>query len=144
MNDSLHRTVIAGFLLALCFRSAPAVAESPSAGLRAPSFSRDVLPILAANCFACHGFDPRARQAGLRLDEPAGAVALLDSGHVASQPGDVAASGLVARIESSDAGVVMPPPTNPERVLGLELKGGSWAGVAGAVTKTSGATPPAV
>ena len=41
-------------------------------------------------------------------------------------------------------GVVMPPPTNPERVLGLELKGGSWAGVAGAVTKTSGATPPAV
>ncbi|MBN2630146.1 MAG: N-acetyltransferase [Rhodobacteraceae bacterium] len=32
-------------------------------------------------------------------------------------------------------GVVMPPPTNPDRVLGLELKAGGWAGVTGAVTK---------
>lgn len=31
------------------------------------------------------------------------------------------------------AGVVMPPPTNPERVLGLDLVPGAWAGVAGAV-----------
>lgn len=32
-------------------------------------------------------------------------------------------------------GVVMPPPTNPDRVLGLELAQGAWAGVAGSVTK---------
>lgn len=32
-------------------------------------------------------------------------------------------------------GVVMPPPTNPDRVLGLELKRGAWAGVRGAVEK---------
>ncbi len=31
-------------------------------------------------------------------------------------------------------GVTMPPPTNPERVLGFELKSGAWAGVQGAVT----------
>lgn len=31
--------------------------------------------------------------------------------------------------------VEMPPPTNPERVLGLELKPGAWAGVTGAVEK---------
>lgn len=32
-------------------------------------------------------------------------------------------------------GVVMPPPTNPDRVLGLELAPGAWAGVQGAVTR---------
>lgn len=32
-------------------------------------------------------------------------------------------------------GVEMPPPTNPERVLGLDLVPGAWAGVAGPVTR---------
>ena len=32
-------------------------------------------------------------------------------------------------------GVEMPPPTNPDRVLGLELRPGAWVGVAGAVTR---------
>ena len=32
-------------------------------------------------------------------------------------------------------GVVMPPPTNPERVLGLELVQGAWVGLAGPVTR---------
>ncbi|WP_151720775.1 GNAT family N-acetyltransferase [Gemmobacter serpentinus] len=31
--------------------------------------------------------------------------------------------------------VVMPPPTNPDRVLGLELVQGAWANISGAVTK---------
>ncbi len=31
--------------------------------------------------------------------------------------------------------VDMPPPTNPDRVLGLELVPGAWAGVTGAVSK---------
>ena len=34
-------------------------------------------------------------------------------------------------------GVEMPPPTNPDRVLGLALKVGAWDGVAGAVTKAT-------
>ncbi len=33
--------------------------------------------------------------------------------------------------------VVMPPPTNPDRVLGLELKRGAWEGVCGPVTKAT-------
>ncbi|WP_415184162.1 GNAT family N-acetyltransferase [Phaeovulum sp.] len=33
--------------------------------------------------------------------------------------------------------VVMPPPTNPDRVLGLELIPGAWDGVRGEVTKTA-------
>ena len=31
--------------------------------------------------------------------------------------------------------VIMPPPTNPERVLGLDLAQGGWAGVFGDVTR---------
>lgn len=31
--------------------------------------------------------------------------------------------------------VVMPPPTNPDRVLGLEIEPGSWAQIAGEVTR---------
>ncbi len=34
--------------------------------------------------------------------------------------------------------VEMPPPTNPDRVLGLALKSGAWDKVTGAVTKASG------
>lgn len=32
-------------------------------------------------------------------------------------------------------GVVMPPPTNPERVLGFELAPAAWAGISGEVTR---------
>lgn len=32
-------------------------------------------------------------------------------------------------------GVEMPPPTNPDRVLGLSLRPGAWDGVSGAVTR---------
>ncbi len=34
--------------------------------------------------------------------------------------------------------VDMPPPTNPDRVLGLELRPGGWAGVSGLVTRWTG------
>lgn len=34
-------------------------------------------------------------------------------------------------------GVTMPPPTNPDRVLGLALKVGAWDGVVGTVTKAT-------
>ncbi len=32
-------------------------------------------------------------------------------------------------------GVIMPPPTNPDRVLGLDLRKGAWLGVTGEVTR---------
>jgi len=35
-------------------------------------------------------------------------------------------------------GVIMPPPTNPARVLGLALQAGAWDGVAGEVTRYAG------
>jgi len=39
------------------------------------------------------------------------------------------------------AGVVMPPPTNPDRVLGRNLVPGAWNGVAGEVSRWDGPFP---
>jgi len=36
------------------------------------------------------------------------------------------------------AGVDMPPPTNPDRVLGRELTSGAWIGITGQVTRLNG------
>jgi mono/diheme cytochrome c family protein len=73
-------------------------------------FTRDVQPILAANCLACHGFDAESREAGLRLDVAEAATVALESGATAIVPGNAAASELIARVESEDDDLVMPPP----------------------------------
>lgn len=70
-------------------------------------FARDVQPVLARRCYACHG--PDTKEAGLRLDDLAGATAELESGARAIVPGDVAASEVLARIASDDADTRMPP-----------------------------------
>jgi hypothetical protein len=72
-------------------------------------FGRDVLPILATNCFACHGPDDKARKAGLRLDLGETALRELRSGNRAIVPGDTSQSELVARIFATDASKRMPP-----------------------------------
>ena len=74
-------------------------------------FNRDVRPILSDHCFACHGPDAgKGRKAGLRLDTPEGAFALLKSDQRAIVPGDIDESALVARIHQTDDEEVMPPP----------------------------------
>jgi hypothetical protein len=73
-------------------------------------FNRDIRPILSDRCFACHGPDDAKREAGLRLDLAADATAELASGARAIVPGDPDSSELLARISSTDADVVMPPP----------------------------------
>jgi hypothetical protein len=67
-------------------------------------FQRDIRPLLAANCFQCHGRDADHRQAGLRLDTQEGAH------EYAIVPGNAEDSEVVARITSSDQNLVMPPP----------------------------------
>jgi hypothetical protein len=85
-------------VLALCL--------APPATL-AVDFSRDIQPLLARRCIACHG--PDTREAGLRLDDRAAATAALESGATAIVPGDATASELLARIMSPDPDVRMPP-----------------------------------
>ncbi|MFV0443272.1 MAG: DUF1553 domain-containing protein [Planctomycetaceae bacterium] len=69
-----------------------------------PQYNRDVRPILAENCFACHGPDSASRKADLRLDKRESAIDA--SVIVEGSPDD---SELIARIDSHDPELVMPP-----------------------------------
>ena len=79
-------------------------------------FNREIRPILAENCFYCHGQDGNKRQGGLRLDQREAAV---DSGAIV--PFDTSESVLLQRIHSSDTDLQMPPP-NSGRVLTDQLR----------------------
>lgn len=85
-----------------------AVASSAFAQDRV-GFNRDVRPILSQNCFACHGPDEKAREAGLRLDTREGATAQGESGRFAIVPGSAAGSELLARVTHADPSERMPP-----------------------------------
>ncbi len=74
-------------------------------------FNRDIRPILAENCFYCHGQDANKRQADLRLDSRDAAI---ESGAII--PKDPAGSELVARIRSEDRDQQMPPPKSNRRL----------------------------
>lgn len=75
-----------------------------------PDFNHDIRPILANQCFKCHGPDEGTRKASLRLDTEEAATSALPNGHVAIVPGDASASELVRRITSADNDTRMPPP----------------------------------
>ncbi len=89
-------------------------------GRRGPAatveFDRDIRPLLADRCFACHGPDESARQADLRLDvrEDATSIAIV--------PGDAAASELVRRIRSDDPDERMPPPESHRSLSPAEIR----------------------
>ena len=84
-------------------------------------FARDVRPILADNCFQCHGPDAKARKADLRLDTKDGLVA--------------AKKHVLERISSNDADEVMPPPKSGKKLTADQIatvkawveQGGTWS-----------------
>ena len=80
------------------------------ASSREPDFGAEIRPILADRCFACHGVDPAKREARLRLDDRASAIA-----RGAVVPGEPAASALVARIRATDDRIM--PPRSSHREL---------------------------
>ncbi len=95
-------------VVALAFL-AGSVAPEALASSAAVAFGRDVQPILADRCFACHGPDAAQRQAGLRLDLRSAATAPAGSGRIPILPGDPDESEVLRRIESSDPVRRMPP-----------------------------------
>ena len=76
----------------------------------AVDFNREVRPILAQHCFACHGMDEHSRKAKLRLDLPESAHGKGKSGEIAIVPGKPDESEIIKRIFSTDDEDIMPPP----------------------------------
>src|SRR5437764_1978067 len=90
-----HGFLVAGLIVALA--ALPAYAQGKL------EYNRDIRPILAENCFACHGPDSASRKARLRLDVREAAIKA-----EAILPGDAAKSALVRRVCSEDKDEVMP------------------------------------
>jgi len=82
-------------------------------------FNRDVRPILSDACFSCHGFDAKARKAGLRLDTPEGAFGVRKGVHPV-KAGDLKASAVWARVTSADPDEVMPPPDSNKKLTAAQ------------------------
>lgn len=82
-------------------------------------FNRDIRPILAANCFQCHGPDPGGRKAKLRFDRQEGFFGAREGGPtvVKNQPEK---SPLYLRIMSKDPEEVMPPPKSHKVLTAAE------------------------
>ena len=90
-------------------------------------FNQDVQPILASNCFSCHGPDPEMRKANLRLDLEESAFKKRPGKPDAIVPGRPEASELIRRIESKDPHYLMPQsaqgeakPMKPEEIAVLK------------------------
>ncbi|MFZ9090652.1 MAG: c-type cytochrome domain-containing protein, partial [Planctomycetaceae bacterium] len=83
-------------------------------------FVREIRPILAEKCFACHGPDEQTRQVGLRFDVRTAATGQLQSGSIAIVPGDPTTSELIRRIDSSDPDQLMPPPEHEKPLTAAE------------------------
>ncbi|MCE9612281.1 MAG: PSD1 and planctomycete cytochrome C domain-containing protein [Chthoniobacter sp.] len=73
-------------------------------------FNRDIRPIFSDTCFHCHGFDAKAREAGMRLDIRAEALKKTDNGVLPIVPGKPEESAIIEHIFSKDKDEVMPPP----------------------------------
>ena len=100
--------VVLGLFLGIAIWWTTRHAVGPHAGRL--SFNQTIQPILSENCYACHGPDPGARKAGLRLDRSEFAFAMHEKFGPAIIRGNPDKSPLVRRIESNDPKERMPPP----------------------------------
>ncbi|MGN6545310.1 MAG: PSD1 and planctomycete cytochrome C domain-containing protein [Aureliella sp.] len=117
-----HLHSLASWMVATCTALAAGLVTEPAALAAEPhpvGFNADVRPILSDKCFACHGFDAKKRQADLRLDTSDGALGDRD-GTRAIVPGDLEASEVWRRINSSDEAEVMPPPDSHKALTAKE------------------------
>lgn len=105
-----RRLLVAGFIVPLAIFAAE----------EKVTYNEHIRPILADNCFACHGADFTKHKARRRLDNAAAATAERN-GIRAIVPGNLDDSELWQRITSTDPDVLMPPeeshkpPLKPEQ-----------------------------
>ncbi len=77
-------------------------------------FNRDIRPLFAENCFACHGPDTAKRKGGLRLDTEDGARATLKAG----KPDE---SELFLRLTHEDGKKRMPPAATGKKLTPAQV-----------------------
>ncbi len=70
-------------------------------------FSRQIRPLLAKQCFSCHG--PDKQESGVALHEFDKATSEADSGAKPIVPGNLDASEILRRVSSDDPAIRMPP-----------------------------------
>src|SRR5215468_7278361 len=108
-----------GVLVMMVALSSPLLAQTklpPDASMKV-DYLKDVRPLMAQNCFSCHG--PDVQQSGLRLDLRQNALRGGDYGPVIT-PGDSASSKLIRRLVDGDGGLQMPPTgALPDEEIGI-------------------------
>jgi mono/diheme cytochrome c family protein len=128
-------------VLTLMLLSTPASAQQDPI-----DFSRQIQPILAKRCYACHG--PDKAEGGLRLNQRELAYEKLESGRRAVVPRDPSHSELIRRILSTDEADQMPPegprltPAQVDLLKKWIESGAEWK-EHWAFTPVSDAAPPA-
>ncbi len=106
---------------ALIFANAAPAADAEPVRADAPpavDFNRDIRPLLADNCYKCHGPDDKTRKAKLRLDVREDALA-----SKAFVPGKPDAGELLNRLVTTDPQERMPPPSTKRPPLTPEQVG---------------------
>jgi hypothetical protein len=90
--------------------------QSPPAAVPI-SFNREILPILANNCFACHGPDEQKRETKFHFDTQEGMFA--KAGVI--EPGNAAESLLVEKITDPNPKDRMPPPDSGHALTARQI-----------------------
>ena len=96
-------------------RAAEPAPQPKDAAREKLQYNRDIRPILAENCFACHGPDSAARKADLRIDRRDDAV-----GTGAIVPGKPEKSEAIVRVFAEPAEGLMPPEKSHKKLTAAQ------------------------
>src|SRR5579864_5147088 len=97
-------------------KQAPALnTRKPQTAKQTLEYNQDIRPILAENCFACHGPDSASRKAGLRLDLRTEAIKA-----EAFVPGQPEKSELIKRVFADHSGKIMPPRKSHKKLTPIQ------------------------
>ncbi len=106
------------WLLGLLMMLAALLISAPTRGEEV-SYNRDIRPLLADRCFACHGPDESKREAKLRLDVANGEQSPFAArdGRRVIQPQEAESSELWKRLTTDDPDLQMPPADSIKKPL---------------------------